>query len=126
MLEDSIQTRGLVYLRKITGISRNHLADIFGYTPNSIARWEVDNRIPINALDTYNDLQTDFDRASEWLDDHKLMWDEVIPVRQAAMQLGISPYTMASLLARKKITPMNFGLLGNFVTNADVHLCRRP
>ena len=62
MLEDSIQTRGLVYLRKITGISRNHLADIFGYTPNSIARWEVDNRIPINALDTYNDLQTDFDR----------------------------------------------------------------
>lgn len=126
MLEDPIHSTGLTYIRNVTGLSRNHLADIFGYTPNSVARWENEHKLPIDAMGTYDQLYSDFNKASHQLDELALMWDEVIPVRQAAMKLGISPHTMQSMLARKRIAPFDFGLLGNFITVTDLAECRRP
>lgn len=117
----------LTHIKNITGISRNHLAEIFGWSVNSVARWEVEpSTIPGDAAALWLQLQTDFELATAWIDETGYTWDQMIPARMAAMKLGISPHTLKSLLGRKRIQPIDFGLLGEFLTTDDLRQCKKP
>ena len=116
----------LAHVKRITGISRNQLSEIFGYSPTAILRWETDSEtIPIDAQQQFNDLLDDFLAASDALDEDGLTWDDVTPARIVAMKLGVSAHTFESMMKRRKRELWDFGTLGLWATDEDLAACRR-
>lgn len=117
----------LAHIKRITGISRNQLAEAFGYSPGVVAKWEDDpTQIPADARGAFDDLLDDFLAASDALDDDNLTWDEVMPARIVAMKLGVSAHTFTAMMARRNRELWHFGSLGSWATAADLAACQRP
>lgn len=115
-------------MRRLIGMSRNHMAWILNITPHTLVKWEEGTSAPRpddEANATLEEIYRDFEAAGEWLDTEGHTWDHVIPFRIAAMKLGISTGTLHALMRRKKIHPLNFGLLGLWVSNEDLIACRK-
>lgn len=114
-------------MRRTIGMSRNHLAWILDATPQTVTRWEDGNARGMNPdqVDAIENMKLDYDTATAWLDENNLTWDDVIPLRLAAMKLGISINTLHSLLKRKNMEPIELGLLGRWITHEDTQACRR-
>lgn len=114
-------------MRRMIGMSRNHLSWIVGVSPQLVARWETGDTggLTEDAIDTIENLRLDFDAATSWLDEQDLTWDNVVTFRTAAMKFGVSTPTLQSLLRRADIEPIDFGLLGRWVTHEDLVACRK-
>jgi hypothetical protein len=116
----------LAHVKRITGISRNQLSEIFGYSPSVILRWETDPAtIPADARETFDEFLDDFLAASDALDEDGLTWDDVAPARIIAMKLGVSVHTFESMMKRRKRELWDFGTLGLWATDEDLAACRR-
>lgn len=114
-------------MRRLIGMSRNHLAWILDASPQLIARWETgDNRgMSPDVIDAVENLKLDLDAATAWLESEGIGWDDLITFRQAGMKLGISIGTLHATLKRKDIDPIDLGLLGLWITHEDLAACRQ-
>jgi hypothetical protein len=111
-------------IKMITGLSRNHLAEIFEVQPAQVAHWEVDpSTIPVGLL---AELVQDFEEATQFLDREQLTWDQVVSYRRATMRLGVSNYMLSIMLARRDIEPLDFGCLGLWITEQELKACQKP
>jgi len=116
----------LTHIKRVTGISRNQLSEVFGYSPNVIAKWEVDSStLPDDANITIEEIKGDFLAATDALDEASLTWDEVMPARIAAMKLGVSAHTFTSMMRRRRRDLWDFGCLGLWATDDDLAACRQ-
>jgi hypothetical protein len=122
-----MDTTWLGVMRRVAGMSRNHLSWILDVTPQRLSMWESGDTAGLDpdAIDVIETMKLDFDAATEWLESEQLGWDDVMPFRLASMKLGVSTGTLRSLLKRNKIDPMDFGLMGLWVSRDDVLACRR-
>lgn len=66
-----------------------------------------------------------FTEATETLDAAGLTWDQVTSVLAVRRKLGITAATLDKLLEQRKITPVDFGILGHWLTDDQVQACRR-
>lgn len=113
----------LLSIKRITGVSRNQLSEALHVPVARVAQWEEEpSKIPQEAWDN---LQGSFEGATLVLDGLEFTWDQVIPLRNAAMQLGLSPRVFAMKMARLDRPTLHFGALGDWVTVWDVAACRR-
>lgn len=114
-------------MRRLIGMSRNHLAWILNASPQMVTRWEEGETrgLDPDAIDALENLKLDFDAATAWLDEQGISWDDMITFRQAGVKLGVSVGTLHSLVKRKKIDPIDLGLLGLWLTHEDLIKCRR-
>lgn len=113
----------LNHIKTMTGIGMDQLAGIFEASPAQMTHWMVDpSTIPVGHL---SNLEEDFEEASMLLDAQNLTWDQAVSYRDAARKLGVSPYSLSFMLSRRDISPMDFGVLGLWITQADLSACRR-
>jgi DNA-binding XRE family transcriptional regulator len=114
-------------MRKTIGMSRNHLCWIIGVSPQLVQKWEegYHGGTDPEILDTFENLRLDLDSATAWLEDEGLSWDQILTFRASAAKLGISTGTLQSLCSRKGIDPIDFGLLGRWLTHDDLAQCRK-
>lgn len=114
----------LNHIKLMTGISMEHLAEIFEASPAQMTHWMIDpSTISVGHL---SNLEADFEDASMLLDAQNLTWDQAVSYRDAARKLSVSPYSLSFMLARRDISPMDFGCLGLWITQQDLVACRRP
>ena len=117
----------LSHVKRITGISRNQLSEVFGYSPAVVARWEANpTTIPEDARPTFDELLDDFLAASDALDEANLTWDDMFPARIIAMKLGVSYATFTALMHRNRRTLWDFGIMGDWGTQEDLDACQQP
>lgn len=115
----------LAHIKRITGISRNQLAEIFGYSPTVVAKWEAaPATIPADTRSTFDELLDDFLAASDALDEDNLTWDDMYPARIIAMKLGVSYATFVALMHRRNRELWDFGTMGLWGTQEDLDACK--
>lgn len=115
----------LTHIKRVTGISRNHLAEILAYSPNVVAKWEEDPaRIPEHVRPLVGELLADFIEATDLLDETGTSWDEVMPARIGAMKLGVSMATFQELMRRRRRDFWSFGTMGLWCEPEDIEACR--
>lgn len=122
-----METAWLGDMRRTIGMSRNHLSWILDATPQTVTRWENGEArgMSPDQIDAVENMRLDYDSATTQLDEQGLTWDDVVPLRLAAMNMGLSINTLHSLMKRKEIKPLELGLLGLWITHEDMAACRR-
>ena len=127
-----IRAGALTEMRRTTGVSRNHLADMLDSHANHVRKWEIGFYPDIGGVRWLHftsamriaDLYQMYTEATEWLHSEDLQWEDVIPLKVAAHSLGISANNMRARLARIGTEPIDFRALGEWVARSEAFACR--
>lgn len=117
-------------MREATGISRSHVAKMLGCPNDSVTRWERGWRdgenhwLSMHAAKRIVLLHQHYVEASEWLAEEGLSWDDMVPLHLAAMKLGCSVGMLEHMIIRRRLEPIDLGMMGKWLTVQEVELCR--
>lgn len=111
---------------KATGVSRAHVARMINVMPPTVNRWANGNTAQVANISArkVHDLAGQYLVAQAWLDSEKLQWSDVTPFHLAAMNLGKTVGELERCVISRGVLPIDFGMMGQWLTRADVELCR--
>lgn len=113
----------LLYVKRVTGLYPVELAEILGADVPLVEMWMVDfSTMPTAAWD---DMYQMFEEATLTLDAQGFTWDQVKSLRQVSRLLFVTSGTLDTLLSQRKIKPLDFGVLGQWLTDEQVQACRK-
>jgi hypothetical protein len=113
----------LLYVKRATGLYPVELAEMLNADVPTVEQWLVDDSTIDEAA--WFRLEEDFHYATDWLDGMGLTWDQVHSLRQVSRLLFVTLATLDTLLSQRKIKPLDFGVLGQWLTDEQVQACRR-
>lgn len=119
----------LLYVKRVTGLYPVELAEMLNADVPTVEQWLVDDSTIDDAtqsrLVAEERLFEEFRYATDWLDGLNLTWDQVKSLPQVARQLFVTIGTLEVLLNQRKIKPLDFGILGLWLTDEQVQACRK-
>jgi hypothetical protein len=113
----------LLQVKRSTGLYPVELAEMLNTDVPTVEAWLVDD----STIDEVAEerLFEEFRYATDWLDGLNLTWDQVKSLRQVSRQLFVTTRTLEVLLTQRKIKPLDFGVLGLWLTDEQVQACRK-
>lgn len=124
---DLVRSGWLAEMRKQTGVSLNTMAGWLGSNSHHVGRWERGDVqwVQVRSARRVADLCDVHREANEWLQDNDLTWEEIMPLRVAAANLGIAVSTLRGRLAKVDAEPIDFAMMGEWIEKTVVAKCRR-
>lgn len=113
----------LLHVKRCTGLYPVELAEILNTDVPTAESWLVDD----STIDkvAWDRLEEEFRYATDWIDSLNLTWDQVKTLRQVSRLLFVTLGTLDTLLSQRKIKPLDFGILGLWLTDEQVQACRK-
>lgn len=125
-----ISTGWLTRFRQETGASRAHVARMLGAQHDAVKRWEAGwdpsqrHWVLDKTIERVVLLEQHYTEAAQWLKEESMTWDDLEPVHMAATRLGGTLRQLERTLSRLSIEPIDFGMMGLWLTHEEVERCR--